>query len=553
MVLISGAISSNALVCLGISGILSHRLHFIHGEHHLKGPQYLAAWVFATLATICFLYINQYGILQPLILINFAFFGPFFSSIVIYRLFQHPLKGFRGPKLAAVSKLWHLAHVFRTQNYLFLDGLVKKYGKVVRTGPQELTITDPEIWSAIGSSACIKAPWYDMMFPYMSLNSIRGKEGYRTRRKLWDESLRLPTAYLPEVNSSIDRLASLLVKRVDASKGQPTSIRTLFSHFSFDVMGEIAFGRSFALLSDIDSHDAPNLISQGMSMLRFFTPIPWASRLCFTLAPYVPIITQKWNRGLQWAAEVCDERLANGADSTHHSDAFSRFISAAYTNDDKTSLDHLALYGDAFAITVAGSHSTAATLTMLFYELARHPDAQEQARKEILAARSLHAESEGWTQERYPFLDGCINEALRLYPVVPTGGIRQTVAKGIHVGDTWIPPHTVIVAPRWTLGRLESAFDMPNEFIPERWTSKTDMVKDARAFNGFGIGQHMCPGKQLGLAEVRLVASKLLTSFRFTFKSMEPNKTKTVTDMQDAFTLAPGELELVFSPLAKSP
>ncbi|KAI0389676.1 cytochrome P450 [Xylariaceae sp. FL0594] len=426
-------------------------------------------------------------------------------------------------------------------------------------GPQELTIADPGIWDALSGrdNTCVKAPWYDMMYPYMSLNSIRGREGYRARRKLWDEALRLSKSYLPEADSCIERSAMLLTQQVHASAGKPVNIKSLFTSFSFDVMGELAFGRTFYLLRGSggavseDAHEAPELISQGMSMLRFFTPIPWIGRLCFALAPYVPIITQKWNRALGWATAVCEERIRR-QDAGYGSDAFSRFIAAASSIDGE-SLDRLALYGDAFAITVAGSHSTAGVLTMLFFELARHPEIQDQVRREILAARhDTHTAGKAADRsaERYPFLDACINETLRLYPVVPTGGIRQTTAAGIHVGGRYIPPHTVIVAPRWTLGRLESAFERPNEFIPERWTSRADLLKDARPFNGFGIGQHLCPGKKLGLAEVRCVASKLITAFEFAHAETGARQTRTVDDFQDSFTAAPGDLTLIFKPLA---
>ena len=35
---------------------------------------------------------------------------------------------------------------------------------------------------------------------------------------------------------------------------------------------------------------------------------------------------------------------------------------------------------------------------------------------------------------------------------------------------------------------VESAFEKPNEFIPERWTTKPEMVKNKQGLNGFGIG-----------------------------------------------------------------
>ncbi|KAI1733400.1 cytochrome P450 [Xylaria scruposa] len=555
----SWLVASTTLACFGISGILSHRLFFIQGEHHLRAPKYLATWMAVTFAMIVVLFAsNHISIFRSVISVHCAFFVPLLMSILVYRVFQHPLREFDGPRLASVSKLWHLAYMFKSSNHLFLHRLIEKYGDIVRTGPQELTIADPGIWFVLGGreSPCIKAPWYDMLWPYVSLNSIRGRDGYRTRRKLWDEALRLPTAYLPDDGSHIAEIAAILVEQIQTSIGQVVNARALFSNYSFDVLGEVAFGRSFSLLNGTDlgtsvgSRDASTLIAEGMSMLRFFTPVPWAARLCIVLAPYLPTVARKWNQALHWTAEICDKRLEREGEINQRADAFSRFIRAARTVDDEKSLDRLALYGDAFSITVAGTHTVAATLTMLFFELAHHPEAQQQAREEILSIqhlREIHHKAADSSLETYPFLDACINETLRLYPAVPTGGIRQTLERGVHVNGRWIPPYTVIVAPRWTIGRLESAFDMPDKFLPERWTSKRHLIKDSRAFNAFGTGQHICPGKQLGLAEVRLVAIKLLLHFKFDFPPTQTSASRTVSEMQDVFTLAPGDLELVFT------
>ncbi|KAI0508826.1 hypothetical protein F5B22DRAFT_385997 [Xylaria bambusicola] len=42
--------------------------------------------------------------------------------------------------------------------------------------------------SGVGAT-CIKSPWYDLMMPYVSIPSIRTKEGYGIQRKRWDEAL----------------------------------------------------------------------------------------------------------------------------------------------------------------------------------------------------------------------------------------------------------------------------------------------------------------------------------------------------------------------------
>lgn len=244
---------------------------------------------------------------------------------------------------------------------------------------------------------------------------------------------------------------------------------TWFSHFAFDVMTDFAFGRSFNLIENLNPnsklHDAPALLSRGMSMQHYFMPVPWIGVLCIKAAPYIPIMSWEWNNALKWAADMCDVRLEQdkSAGVDHREDAFSRFTTSARRDKDEDSLDLLALYGDAFAFAVAGSHTTAVVLTMLFYELARRPELQERARREAILAGVSAASGDGQLNiennntavawDKLQFLDGCINETLRLYPVVPTGGNRQTVEKPVKVGETWIPPQTIIVAPRWSIGR----------------------------------------------------------------------------------------------------
>lgn len=52
-----------------------------------------------------------------------------------------------------------------------------------------------------------------------------------------------------------------------------------------------------------------------------------------------------------------------------------------------------------------------------------------------------------------PHLNGIINEALRLHPALPSGGLRQTPAEGLTVAGRYLPGNTVVSAPRYSLGR----------------------------------------------------------------------------------------------------
>jgi cytochrome P450 len=124
-------------------------------------------------------------------------------------------------------------------------------------------------------------------------------------------------------------------------------------------------------------------------------------------------------------------------------------------------------------------------------------------------------------------LNGFINEVLRLLPpAVMTGMPRSTGPDGLVFGDFHIPPFTKLVAPRYAIMRcksltfhnlrstkfreVESAFLRPDDFIPERWYSRPELIKDQRAFAPFSTGPRQCTGKALAYAELRYVAAMLV-------------------------------------------
>lgn len=123
----------------------------------------------------------------------------------------------------------------------------------------------------------------------------------------------------------------------------------------------------------------------------------------------------------------------------------------------------------------------------------------------------------------------------------------------------------------------ERNFERPNEFIPERWTSKPELTKNASVYSPFSIGQYPiprktntvahhslsclqvadmastgpynCVGKQLAFMEIRSVTSSILRRYNV---ALAPGQTREafLDDIVDGFTLACPKLELVFTPRA---
>lgn len=110
------------------------------------------------------------------------------------------------------------------------------------------------------------------------------------------------------------------------------------------------------------------------------------------------------------------------------------------------------VYDSELAI-AAGSDTTTTTLAATLFLLAQHPEKQKLLQEEI----DHRIESiEGFSVEKLagaPILDGCINEALRLYPPVPSGVQRVTPAGGAVIAGRWLPGNVFVSTPTYTIHR----------------------------------------------------------------------------------------------------
>lgn len=121
-----------------VVGLLVHQFIFVHGEWHLRGPKVVVLHI--AIATIIYsagilIYQgrrqnNVLRITYSILSYNFALF----SSIAIYRIFLHRLKQFPGPRIAALTKLWHVWKCRDSRGHLVLQAWYEEYGEFVRTG-----------------------------------------------------------------------------------------------------------------------------------------------------------------------------------------------------------------------------------------------------------------------------------------------------------------------------------------------------------------------------------------------------------------------------------
>lgn len=208
-------------------------------------------------------------------------------------------------------------------------------------------------------------------------------------------------------------------------------------------------------------HWALDLLSEGMSAVGPRPPI-WFFR-CLVAIPFAAGGLFKF---LKFCTDELEWRVNNKNSSggmqpvstqTKHvysdirrSPDITGWLLKAYKEGSKPAQDPM-FQGDSRLIIVAGSDTTAATLTYLFYHLAKKPEETKKIRDELqTAARGEWADAD---IRDCKHLNGAIHESLRMHPPVPSGTERKVPEGGMQVGDVFLPGETNFWMPQYVIGR----------------------------------------------------------------------------------------------------
>lgn len=147
------------------AGVLSYAVYFHRGEHDMWAVTYIQLSATSLVGVIVALVkLFSWPVLSA-ILATCTTFGSFLLGAVVgtfvYRIWLNPLNKFPGPYPARLLAVWLSAHAHNKDLYLKIEGLHKKYGKYVRLGPNDLSISDPNLHDvAYGKNSWPKGPWY---------------------------------------------------------------------------------------------------------------------------------------------------------------------------------------------------------------------------------------------------------------------------------------------------------------------------------------------------------------------------------------------------------
>ena len=201
----------------------------------------------------------------------------------------------------------------------------------------------------------------------------------------------------------------------------------------------------------------------------------------------------------------------------------------------------------------AGSDTSLTTLNWAMTELIRSPAAMARAQAEVREAfkgKSIITDDD-IAKSGISYLKLVFKETLRLHPSSPLLIPRQC-RETCQVMGYDIPKGTAVFVNVWAIGRDPLYWEDPEEFKPERFeTNNLDFRGTNFEFIPFGAGRRMCPGINLGLANIELALASLLYHFDWKLpKGMEPKD----VEMREAVGMvASKETSLIVHPVTFIP
>lgn len=445
-------------------GLSTYTFYYHHGEHHLFPHRHLQALVLLfTVITILQILLDPTlplsSALYTTSTLTTTYLASLYTSLTTYRLLLNPLNKFPGIPFSRLSSLFLTTRVAGPKNlYLQLHTLHQKHAsKFIRTGPNDLSISDAAVVKVAlsGTSKFVKAPWYSITHPFYSLFTARDRAGHDPRRRVWSPAFseRALRGYEVRLKQYNDALVNSF--QGFAADGDGINVTEWFNYWSFDVMGDLAFGQSFQMLQSASGHWVIDLLTSAQVSLGMVIP-PWLSRFLFLC---VPGAQTKTKRFIEYAAGQMKDRMAVQGkqaepDITHFliEDFNARFGAPGKVGSEERETALRKLYFESRLVIIAGSDTTSSAMVFLFYHIVKEEGLLERLREEIeglvgggdIDARSI---------QTAPLLNACINETLRLHPVVPSGLYRKAPPEGAFVGETWIPGNTTVLVNFYAMGR----------------------------------------------------------------------------------------------------
>ncbi|XP_023903810.1 cytochrome P450 711A1 isoform X1 [Quercus suber] len=431
--------------------------------------------------------------------------------------------------------------------------LAKRYGPIFRfhMGRQPLIIVaDPELCKEVGIKKFKDIPNRSIPSP-ISASPLHQKGLFFTRDARWSTmrntilSVYQPS-HLASLIPTMQEFIESATENLHSLNEEDITISNLSLKLATDVIGQAAFGVNFGLskpqsISDVvnidDNQNDDNEVSDFINKHIYSTTqlkMDLSGSFSIILGLLVPILQEPFRQILKripgtmdWKVERNNQKLSGRLDE---------IVTKRMKTRERSSKDFLTLILNAresqtvsknvftpdyiSAVTyehlLAGSATTAFTLSSVVYLVAGHPEVEKKLLEEIdgfVPPDQIPGADD--LQNKFPYLEQVIKEAMRYYTVSPL--VARETSKEVEIGGYLLPKGTWVWLALGVLAKDPKNFPDPEKFRPERFDTNCEEEKRRHpyAFIPFGIGPRSCIGQKFSIQEIKLSLIHLYRKYVF--------------------------------------
>ncbi|KAK4099266.1 cytochrome P450 [Parathielavia hyrcaniae] len=461
----------------------------------------------------------------------------------LHKRYASPLRKYPGPFLASVTRLWKVKSAASGRTHLDHIALHRRYGPVVRVAPGEVSVSSPEAARALLSAGrrFFKTPFYGVFPPPENpdIFTETREDVHAVKKRV--ANVPYGMAAMQQLSPFIDDAIELLMTKIDehivlaggnsGRGGVVFDLGDYLHYFAFDVLGEVAFSRSFGFLAEgRDVDDAIKTIDRSQMYNGIIGQVPELDHLLRRnpLWQFIPWLSTKNALITRMALEEMARRQPFHKDNgggllrsgDGRQDLMASLIQGHLKDPEKFG------EGDVFAVAhgaiFAGSDSTASTMQSFFWHILDDRRVYQLLVHELedaVRAGSIPADGNlSWNQsQNLPYLQACLKEAMRVRPAVGLNITRLVPPEGAELDGHFFPGGTSVACNGWVLHRDRDVFGQDaDDFRPERWLEDEERARRMERYMfQFGGGSHLCIGRNLALLEINKVVPRLLRDYRF--------------------------------------
>ncbi|KAL4981195.1 cytochrome P450 [Aspergillus desertorum] len=400
---------------------------------------------------------------------------------------------------------------------LFLTRYLK-YGPVVRIAPDHYSINDRAALKTIygSGSRFAKSAWYEgwkhpdpqswMLFPDTDI-----KRHGETRKRF---SSLYSMSSLLNYEEFVDQCADVFFDRLGefAERDVKFNLGEWFQFYAFDVIGEITYGERFGFLDR--GHDIDGTIGALQNLMTYSSLIG---------------VYHECTRGRAYIMRYVQDKIARHSTQKPQSDAehgplktqtfLEKMMLARDKDPEKVTDYHVFMMG--LSNVIAGSDTTAISLSTIMYHLLHSPNVLDRLRHEIDEFTAQGKCSDRVTfkeSQEMPYFKAVMKEALRMHSATGLPFWRVVPAGGAEIAGYFFPEGTVVGINAWVPHHDETVFEDAETFRPERWleAQKADSEKLKvmnEMYMPFGLGSRTCIGKHISIPEMSKLIPRILREF----------------------------------------